>query len=118
MTYGYFFTAKAWKNWYRPPALRWWIQPSGTAKPWTWTDYIKTPIAAQPLGALIAFAFGMLVTGGDVWASWAFQIFGGFYGQVQKADALLPTGGYNVRNMFWRTLLAAIPIGPLLWWAL
>jgi len=115
------FQAAAWKDWWKPMPWRFWITPSGNVpKPYTVFDYImQTPVSAH-------FLTSVVTIGASLFVEWVVgKLFGwhlhlspgavagilvwicflvGFAGQLQKADALLASGGYNIRNVIWRTV--------------
>lgn len=103
-------TTAAWRDWWRPPPKRWWLDPSGTPKPWRWYDYVmETPIGAHTLGAVIAFVIGWFaVTLPRPIAAAMFVLVWACVGQAQKADALLPLKQYNIRNVVWRIIIALV----------
>jgi hypothetical protein len=95
-----------WRNWWKPPHLTWWYFPSGSPPiPPPWYYYLKCPLIAHTIGVgipvLIAAPFCS-----DLGA-WLIGVGVVFKGQLQKADALFPRG-YNVRNVLYRTVIAAV----------
>jgi len=104
--------AWAWRDWWKPMPLHYWITPSGTSKPWNAFDYImQSPASAHTLTSVVTIAASLLV---EWWTGLHFTapmlvwicFLVGFAGQLQKADALLPLGegAYNIRNVIWRTV--------------
>jgi hypothetical protein len=109
------FSKNTWNNWYKPPKLSWWIDPSGTPKPWKWYHYIfESPISAHALGTLIGFLAGLLITWGSVPQACLISLLMNFYGQLQKGDALIPKGQYNIQNVLWRMVIVFVVLIPIM----
>ena len=110
----YWFTPEATKDWWKPPRLSWWIDPSGgdvaPPKPWSlWDRILESPISAHFLESLWQFALVFLITR-NVFASCLISLLLSVKGQLQKADALLPLKRYNWRNIVWRLIIGLVPL--------
>ena len=102
------------KDWWKPPKLSWWFEPSGgdcaPPKPWGLMDYIlESPLGAHSLGALLIFvvtALALLLP--FEWACSVVAFAVCVYGQGQKGDALIPLKRYNLRNVVWRSIIGGV----------
>jgi hypothetical protein len=70
-----------------------------------WYYYLKSPLVAHTIGVMIPFGIASIWC--SFWGAWAIGVAVVFKGQLQKADALLPSG-YNMQNVFYRTLIAVV----------
>jgi hypothetical protein len=112
------FNPKIWKDpwFYRIPPLKWWFALDKHAgKPWYWR--FKMPLTAHAIfGMGIPFGIAIAIPGCSLWGAWGVGVGVVFKGQMQKADALISNDwdkrpGYNVQNIIYRTLIAAVPWG-------
>jgi hypothetical protein len=108
------FNPRTLHRWYVPPRPSWWIQPSGTPRPWGLDDYLlESPLGAHLIGGTVYLAIGYPLTG-HIWAAWGVSVLGALLVQGSKCDALFPLNVYSWREVVWRLVCWMLPSAILI----